>query len=631
MIDFKEILKKPHLKTLDLTSKKSPYYKIFKKTKIRSYNGVVKRRLLSDFLGGEKFDVILDEKGSYSLGILYKNHLYRGGFYILTKPSDKILQALESNKFSGHLGKEESNYIIKNSEFKSVEISERIFKKKWKPIIAIITYDRINFLKKCVEHIKKYTDDSVPIIVCDDGSKDGTKQWCQKESIEIIQGNNKGVVWNKNRGLYYVKHYTDCDPVILIEDDFYPIGEWLDAWVKAVEIWDHINVVYPVWTRKGIYDKGEGTPENPYRSTHFGGGCIGTSMRSLDIGGFLDVDFKGYGYGHVEWTKRLGKLGFKSGFPLQYAIGSNIYSHVHDHVNYKTWAKTTYRKEHQLIANKFILKDKEKRGLGRKFVLPKNIIREIEEELTKTNSFSLFTSVDDNEDFILSAIKLIESIKKYPKTYNNFKSFVCLYEQLTQFSIDILQKYGWTLKKIDNLPEFKRYGTVPVNSTWYRYLIPQICDDDYALYLDADMFFIDDAFEIFNWPILLKNYNKSTGACIQSDNGTAYNAGLLMMNLNKWRKKKYSNMIFNCGKQISKMISNSYLPSDQTALNKVIKSDVFEINQKYNITPGFWSKPEGKIIHFRGPKPWNDDCFHNTPYVEGMYDYYKSIWLNMKL
>ena len=100
--------------------------------------------------------------------------------------------------------------------------------------IEIVTYNRLERLAGCVAAIREYTDTPYRVMVSDDGSTDGTVAWLEQNDIPHVKGANYGSGWNRNRGLYYFEKYTDCDVVIILEDDCYPIEPgWYNAWVKG--------------------------------------------------------------------------------------------------------------------------------------------------------------------------------------------------------------------------------------------------------------------------------------------------------------------------------------------------------------------------------------------------------------
>ncbi|MGK7893773.1 MAG: tetratricopeptide repeat protein [Xenococcus sp. (in: cyanobacteria)] len=176
--------------------------------------------------------------------------------------------------------------------------------------IGLITYNRLDHLKNCVERIKRFTKIPYYLVIADDGSSDGSLEWCLNQELPVISGKNHGVVWNKNRALYALINETDAKCILLLEDDCWPNSEdWAQQWYEATYAWHHINFAHPntILSRTGSIITGTGTPENPYQSKLLTGQCTGCSRSAMDVVGYLDTRFRGYGYGHVEWTRRFLK------------------------------------------------------------------------------------------------------------------------------------------------------------------------------------------------------------------------------------------------------------------------------------------------------------------------------------
>jgi glycosyltransferase involved in cell wall biosynthesis len=175
--------------------------------------------------------------------------------------------------------------------------------------IGVITYNRLNFLKKCVSHIKSYTKLPYYLVVADDGSQDGTLEWCKKQGIPVITGNNKGCAWNKNRALYYLLNSTDSDVITILEDDCWPADHaWAQAWAVSAQKFGHICDAHPVHhSSQGAILSGRGTPTDPFLSKLSTAPCTATMREALEEVGYLDSRFKGYGAEHVEWSIRFNK------------------------------------------------------------------------------------------------------------------------------------------------------------------------------------------------------------------------------------------------------------------------------------------------------------------------------------
>ncbi len=165
--------------------------------------------------------------------------------------------------------------------------------------IGIITRNRLATLAQCAAEIARHTRVPYALAVADDGSSDETAAWVRGAGIPLIAGPRRGCAWNKNRALRYFATRTDCDPILLFEDDTWPVADgWDDLWVAAARRWGHVNYFY------GYEPEGGGTVDDPYQGTAFGGQCTITTRAALAEVGYLDTRFVGYGVEHVEWTHR---------------------------------------------------------------------------------------------------------------------------------------------------------------------------------------------------------------------------------------------------------------------------------------------------------------------------------------
>ncbi len=173
--------------------------------------------------------------------------------------------------------------------------------------IGIITYNRIDYLKSCIEYIRKMTTVPYYLVIADDGSSDGSIQWCHAQKLPVITGDNRGVVWNKNRALYTLMNYTDAEFLLLIEEDCWPASDgWNHQWCDAISRWHHVNFAHSriLRSRPQAIKGGKGTPEDPFQLSLLTGQCTGCSRHAMTVVGYLDTRFQGYGFGHCEWTQR---------------------------------------------------------------------------------------------------------------------------------------------------------------------------------------------------------------------------------------------------------------------------------------------------------------------------------------
>jgi glycosyltransferase involved in cell wall biosynthesis len=171
--------------------------------------------------------------------------------------------------------------------------------------IGIITYNRLAVLQKCVQRVHEHTLSPYHLVVADDGSTDGTATWLAKSRIPHITGLNNGCAVNKNRALGYFMQYTDCDPIILIEEDAVPnTPGWESHWIEAATKYGQINFATS-YQFDHHYIGGRGSVDNPFWCTMPSAQCTVTRRDELERVGYLDSRFRGYGHEHVEWTMRM--------------------------------------------------------------------------------------------------------------------------------------------------------------------------------------------------------------------------------------------------------------------------------------------------------------------------------------
>ncbi len=173
--------------------------------------------------------------------------------------------------------------------------------------IGVVTYNRVAALQGCVEAIERHTKSPFHLVIADDGSTDGSSAWARECGIPVVTGRNAGCAWNKNRALFYLLRQTQCDPIVLLEDDCWPAEDgWEGAWAEAARLHGHANYLSP-FVRKYLVG-GSGTPQDPWRSLHVSAQCSVISRRFLEELGFLDTRLSGWGFEHIEWTRRFLRL-----------------------------------------------------------------------------------------------------------------------------------------------------------------------------------------------------------------------------------------------------------------------------------------------------------------------------------
>ena len=174
--------------------------------------------------------------------------------------------------------------------------------------IAIVTYNRLEYLKRTVDCVKSFTASPYELVVAEDGGTDMTREWCRNNGVPLVTGINSGVCWNKNRGLYFLNSKR-CNPILLLEDDCRPneIG-WEKSWIEATKLWGHLSYAHPKLKKWQI--EGAGIPTDPFVNFKASAQCTSVSSDIIEKIGYLDSRFKGYGVGHAEWTSRIKRAGY---------------------------------------------------------------------------------------------------------------------------------------------------------------------------------------------------------------------------------------------------------------------------------------------------------------------------------
>ncbi|NMO95230.1 glycosyltransferase family 2 protein [Paenibacillus lemnae] len=109
--------------------------------------------------------------------------------------------------------------------------------------IIIPTYNALGLLRTCVEHIRAYTEVPYEIIVVDNGSNDGTPEYCVQEGLLLISlPENLGFPSACNRGMKAAA--GDC--LLLLNNDVFVSPRWLSLMRTALYSRSDIGITGPV-------------------------------------------------------------------------------------------------------------------------------------------------------------------------------------------------------------------------------------------------------------------------------------------------------------------------------------------------------------------------------------------------
>ncbi|WP_325050101.1 glycosyltransferase family 2 protein [Cohnella faecalis] len=109
--------------------------------------------------------------------------------------------------------------------------------------IIIPTFNRLDLLIRCVASIRNYTDIPHEIIVVDNGSTDGTADWCRMAGVTLLSLNrNEGFPVACNRGL----KISSGDTLVLLNNDTVVSPRWLSNMSLALYSAADIGIVGPI-------------------------------------------------------------------------------------------------------------------------------------------------------------------------------------------------------------------------------------------------------------------------------------------------------------------------------------------------------------------------------------------------
>lgn len=175
--------------------------------------------------------------------------------------------------------------------------------------IAITTYNRRASIIDLIARLERFTTVPYDLVISDDGSTDGTRELLQDARFAAIAGRNRGIAWNKNRGLYHLMNRTAADVIVLMDDDVLPrVHGWEHEWIAAARAFGHVNFV-PAHLRQHVLT-GACRAADPGITHVVGGQCLAFTRSALLNVGYFDPRFGKYGHEHSDVSFRCLRAGF---------------------------------------------------------------------------------------------------------------------------------------------------------------------------------------------------------------------------------------------------------------------------------------------------------------------------------
>ena len=135
---------------------------------------------------------------------------------------------------------------------------------------VVVTYNRLNLLKLAIKKLKLQTRKLDNIIVVNNGSTDGTKEWLEEQDdLDIVHQENVGGSGGFYRGIQYA-YGKGFDWIWCMDDDVYPEETCLEK-LLAYKDDNKIGIVCPVRYQEGkpfLSEIKSFNLSNPFQNLH---------------------------------------------------------------------------------------------------------------------------------------------------------------------------------------------------------------------------------------------------------------------------------------------------------------------------------------------------------------------------
>ncbi len=195
--------------------------------------------------------------------------------------------------------------------------------------IALVTYNRLAYLQKCIWSIAAATNGKNRIFVIDDNSNDGTHEWLlemQKRDIVTYVHHNKknmGTAWNFN----FIIDRTEGKWFCMANDDMYFHRGWMEECNRVIDLYKDCGMVsFYDYTRFSA-DQGVENFGSVYRVLRTGMGCTVVNRLLFDrAGGFYLPQGKIMGFFASKLCEKANKIKMERN--RHYATQPNYASHM---------------------------------------------------------------------------------------------------------------------------------------------------------------------------------------------------------------------------------------------------------------------------------------------------------------
>lgn len=135
---------------------------------------------------------------------------------------------------------------------------------------VVVTYNRKELLIRCIEHLRRQTVGLENIVVVNNGSTDGTREWLDEQAdLDVVHQENVGGAGGFYRGIQYA-YEKGYDWIWCMDDDVYPELDCLEKLLKQND--EKVGILCPLRKQNGEVFRSEVKRfnlSNPFFHLHY--------------------------------------------------------------------------------------------------------------------------------------------------------------------------------------------------------------------------------------------------------------------------------------------------------------------------------------------------------------------------
>jgi len=293
---------------------------------------------------------------------------------------------------------------------------KRTTSKKLKFVLAITTYNRLDYLKACVTSFLETRNENIEwqLIIADDGSSDGTKSYIEKlqrEQAAIIIQNDRVDVHRQVNTILKTLSTFDFDLCFKCDDDVVFLREgWDNLYWKTIKRTGYQHLIF--------YDESWRPYANLPRPIKHGkliSNCLQENIQGAlytltkdvirNVGYFDEQQFGRRGVGHVDFSFRCCRAGFNVLASPFDVLGSNDFIQLQSADTYTASVSSKYK---SLFNPKEVIEFKKELVKANRVYIPYN-----------ENFHSMNERIGADENTKFKSAKIL-AVPKYPKANATF-------------------------------------------------------------------------------------------------------------------------------------------------------------------------------------------------------------------